>query len=345
MQYPNKYYAELGGRVINNPVLKMKEGEVCFYQEKASSFTTTTTTTKSKPTGGKTSFFWTPWVMGIKRTGKTVTTTTETRQDYYGGMLFITNMRMVFQCKVDAFDLMITQIKSVKQYSNGIEVISGRKSYKVMTSDLKTVLHVIDLINKAQTSKEGPVEGPEYGVAHTSPSTTSENELPFGWYTKNEAFIKPRDSRLYELSSAAFHSISVDEEKKNIKAYLTYFAEYKKECSSKGKYFKLYFEQMHMKFDEKKYSSPTQRFEDRLKEIEENYDVLVQEEVEARLSLQTLDDDLMDMIKSNPGILQSELVKQFPECVKPEVTERLYFWAKDGKIRREKNGRSYSLYA
>ena len=43
MQYPNKYYAELGGRVINNPVLKMKEGEVCFYQEKASSFTTTTT--------------------------------------------------------------------------------------------------------------------------------------------------------------------------------------------------------------------------------------------------------------------------------------------------------------
>lgn len=59
-----------------------------------------------------------------------------------------------------------------------------------------TVLYVTDLINKAQTSKEGPVEGPEYGVAHTSPSTTSENELPFGWYTKNEAFIKPRDSRL-----------------------------------------------------------------------------------------------------------------------------------------------------
>lgn len=50
-----------------------------------------------------------------------------------------------------------------------------------------------------------------------------------------------------------------------------YYAEYKIECSSKGKYFKLYFEQM-------------------------------------------------------------------------QVTERWYFWAKDGKIRRKKNGRSYRLY-
>ena len=343
MQYPNKYYAELGRRVISNPSLKMKAGEVCFYQEKATSFTTTTTS-KSKPTGGKTSFFWTPWVMGIKRTGKTVTTTTETRQDYYSGTLFITNMRIVFQCKVDAFDLLITQIKSVKQYNNGIEVISGRTSYKVMTSDLKTVLHVIDLINKAQTSKEGPVEGLEYGVVSDVPGSKSEEELPFGWYTKNEAFIKPRDSHLFDLLNAVIHSKSIDEEKKNTKDYLAYFEEYKKECNSKGKYFKLYFEQMHMIYDEKKYSSPTQRYEDRLKEIEENYDVLIQEEIETRLALQTLDNDLMTAIKENPGILQSELVKQFPQCIKHEVTERLYVWAKEGKIKREKNGRSYSLY-
>ena len=122
MQYPNKYYAELAERIISNPSLRMKEGEVCFYQETASSFKTTTTTT------------------------------TETRQNYYSGMLFITNMRMVFQCQVDSFDLLITQIKSVKQYSNGFEVISGRKSYKVMTDDMQGVLYVIDLINKAQTT-------------------------------------------------------------------------------------------------------------------------------------------------------------------------------------------------
>jgi len=343
MQYPNKYYAELGGRVISNSTLQLKEGEVCFYEADARSFTTTTTTTKSKPAGGKWSFFWTPWVAGVKHTGKTVTTTTETRQDYYAGRLYITNMRMVFKCQVDAFDLMITQIKSVKQYNNGIEVISGRKSFKVMTNDLKDVLHVIDLINKAQTSKEGPVEGPEYGANNNS-NTSSGTELPFGWYSKNEAFVKPRDSKLYELLSAASSCSSIDEEKVRIQEYLDYFESYKKECASKGKHFKIYFDEMHMQYDAKKYSSPTQKQEERLKYIEENYDILKQEEIEKKLSLQTLEEDIINAIKSNPGVLQSELVKQFPECVKGDVTEKLYFWAREEKIRREKNGRSYSLY-
>lgn len=229
MQYPNKYYAELGGRVISNSTLQLKEGEVCFCEVDAHSFTTTTTTTKSKPIGGKWSFFWTPWVAGMKHTGKTVTTTTETRQDYYAGRLYITNMRMVFKCQVDAFDLILTQIKSVKQYNNGIEVISGRKSFKVMTDDLKDVLHVIDFINKAQTSKEGPVEGPEYGAINNS-NTSSGTELPFGWYSKNESFVKPRDSKLCELLVATSSCASIDEEKARIQEYLDYFESYKKEC-------------------------------------------------------------------------------------------------------------------
>lgn len=344
MQYPNRYYAELASMIISNPPIKLREGEVCFYCNNASSFTTITTTKKGKPTGGKTSFFWTPWVMGVKRTGKTVTTTTETHQEYYPGMLYITNMRMIFECQVDAFNLFITNIKCVKQYRNGIEVISGRKSYKVMTNDLPSVLHTIELINKAQTSKEDPVEVPEYEEKSTGVGEESINKLPFGWYTKNEAFIKPRDARLYELSKAAYTSNTIDEEKNNIKTYLLYFDEYKNECKAQGKNFEIYFNQMHMKYDEKKYNRPNQKFEERLKEIEENYDILIQEEVERRLALQSIDDDLMNAIRNNPGIIQSELIKKFPECVKSDVSEKLYFWAKEGKIRREKSGRSYSLY-
>jgi len=64
-----------------------------------------------------------------------------------------------------------------------------------MPDELNSVLHVIELINIAQTSKEGPVEGPEYGAANNAKAEKKEDELPFGWYAKNEAFIRPRDSQ------------------------------------------------------------------------------------------------------------------------------------------------------
>lgn len=51
----------------------------------------------------------------------------------------------------------------------------------------------------------------------------------------------------------------------------------------------------------------------------------------------------MDIIKSNPGILQKDIYKQFDVTVKPDIQEILYFLGKNGKILREKVGNSYSL--
>ena len=53
MQYPNRYYAELGARVIPNPQILLNPGEVCFYQGPARSEHITKTTTKGKTQGGK----------------------------------------------------------------------------------------------------------------------------------------------------------------------------------------------------------------------------------------------------------------------------------------------------
>lgn len=53
---------------------------------------------------------------------------------------------------------------------------------------------------------------------------------------------------------------------------------------------------------------------------------------------------LKDYLIANPGVIQSELYKQFPQYDKNEISNALYWWEKDGKIRREKNGRSYALY-
>ena len=65
---------------------------------------------------------------------------------------------------------------------------------------------------------------------------------------------------------------------------------------------------------------------------------------------------LIPFIKSNPGILQSDISKQFPimnwaelyqyirAVSREDISYALYFAAKQGKISRTKKGRSYELY-
>lgn len=65
---------------------------------------------------------------------------------------------------------------------------------------------------------------------------------------------------------------------------------------------------------------------------------------------------LIPLVKSNPGILQSDISKQFPtmdwselyqytrEISREDISYALYFAAKQGKISRTKRGRSYELY-
>lgn len=148
-QYPNTYYEQLAQMVIGNPSIPVNNGEVCFYQGKAKSYKVITQI-KETPKK-KTSLLLTPWFVGVKRKTN-VEAKQETKNEYYTGQLYVTNMRMVFRCQVDAFDLMIPAITSVNQHKDGIRVISGMSSYDVMTSNVKQVLHIIDLMNKAQTA-------------------------------------------------------------------------------------------------------------------------------------------------------------------------------------------------
>lgn len=180
-QYPNQYYAELAGMIIKSPSLTMKAGEVCFYEGKAKSYQVVSKIIEKPKT--KTSFFWTPWFAGVKRK-KEVEVHQEQETEYYKGILYITNMRLVFKCKVDAFDIMIPNITSVNQYRDGIRVISGRNAYDVMTSDVKCVLHIIDIMNKAFTEQENgststtasAPKAPTSSAATSAATTKSRND-------------------------------------------------------------------------------------------------------------------------------------------------------------------------
>jgi len=162
MEYPNQYYAELAGLIIKSPSLTMKQGEVCFYEGKAKSYQVVTSLVEKPKT--KTSLFITPWFGGIRRK-KEIQVSEKTNTEYYKGTLYITNMRLVFKCKVDAFDLMIPTVSSVKQYRDGVRVISGTRSFDVMTSDVRQVLHIVELMNNAFTAQE---EAPARPSANTN---------------------------------------------------------------------------------------------------------------------------------------------------------------------------------
>lgn len=182
-QYPNQYYAELAGMILKSPSLAMKDGEVCFYEGKAKSYQVVTKIVEKPKT--KTSFFWTPWFAGVKRK-KEVEVRQEQDTEYYKGTLYITNMRLVFKCKVDAFDLMIPTVTSVNQHRDGIRVISGRNAYDVMTSDVKQILHVMEIMNKAFEAQENNTET---ASASTSKSSTSTAEASINSRSRNDDYI------------------------------------------------------------------------------------------------------------------------------------------------------------
>lgn len=72
--------------------------------------------------------------------------------------------------------------------------------------------------------------------------------------------------------------------------------------------------------------------------------VEMQKEYELKQKLlSTLPSDLMDFLKDNNGILQLDVYKHFRPVVKSEIQSLLYEWDKNGKINREKSGRSYKI--
>ena len=179
-----------------------------------------------------------------------------------------------------------------------------------------------------------------------------DGELPWGWYYAKQDFIKPRDEKLYELSAKASKVNSIDEEIECLEKLIKYYNEYKDECFSKDECFQKYFTDMHMKC----HNSRNSCFEfvepniERLNYIKANYHTLLLKEKQVKEAadkkrnlLKNLDSEIMDAIKNNPNIIQSDLYKMFDPLLKDDISEKIYFWAKDGKIKREKSGRSYKL--
>ena len=182
-----------------------------------------------------------------------------------------------------------------------------------------------------------------------------DGELPWGWVSAYADFYGPRDAKLYELSSNASHAKNIDDERNCLITLIEFYEQYKEECIAKGECFYKYFSDMHMHCHNSR--NPDFEFvapsKERLSYINENYDSLIKEQQKNfanEKKKQTLLNDtdlnkaIKDIIINNPGILQSDVYKMFDSLLKDSVSEWLYFSAKNGKIKREKAGRTYQLF-
>lgn len=165
------------------------------------------------------------------------------------------------------------------------------------------------------------------------------------WQLENHEVLRSVDDKLGELSVAAHNAKLIDDKIAAIEACILFFEEYKGDSYKRGKYYKRYFDEMWMHCHNSK--NPDYCFVDPLKaelnRLKENYDMLKEKECRHENCSAGLSDQLRDFLRKNNSILQREVYRNFDESVKSDIQEILYFWSKEGIIRRTKSGSTYQI--
>lgn len=69
-----------------------------------------------------------------------------------------------------------------------------------------------------------------------------DGELPFGWYSHNQDYLKPYEDELTRLASAIYSST---DKKQSLLNYFEYLEKFKQDCKSKDECFEYYFAWMY----------------------------------------------------------------------------------------------------
>lgn len=161
-------------------------------------------------------------------------------------------------------------------------------------------------------------------------------ELPIGWRYENRSLIEPMEMiRRYLLEKY------IEEKAKGVlakyaafKSYVSYLVDLQKSCADKGECFAKWFNDL--------VCDPIllDNYKADLKSMEDNIEELLKKEK----VIKKLKEDLLEIIKEEPGVVQSELYKRFDAELKTDISNELYWFSTKGVITREKSGRSYKLF-
>lgn len=165
---------------------------------------------------------------------------------------------------------------------------------------------------------------------------TAEGELPWSWASHNKEFTEKIGGEY-----SYFLNLWLDARTKSprelysaLKSFVLFLKDAESLCKSKGECFEFWYYQI--------LSSPDYlgKRENELNELTANLDEL-QQIYEKK---QDLFPAVVNLLKANDGILQSEFKQLFDEPFQNDVTSILYNLHKEGKLERIKEGRTYILH-
>lgn len=204
---------------------------------------------------------------------------------------------------------------------------------------------------KSESDKSRPVQSTPNPPSHSSSQrkkTQSNFEdiynsnIPYEWYQQNRSFLESMRKKYGNLLDRWANSRNINTspkiQLKNLSEFVSFMDEELLICKQKGEYYEAWFYQ---------YLTTPDYIEKRRSELQnlaENIEDLQAKFEKRKNELVDLDARIIQALKQNDGILQSEFAKLFDVSVKNDVCEKLYFMEKNGDLQRIKSGKSYILH-
>ena len=162
---------------------------------------------------------------------------------------------------------------------------------------------------------------------------TADGGLPWGWVSYYKKFTDQQEKKIDTKWKAVHTATSTQEKLDAFNRYFDTVAKVGVLCKKTGEcHYKWFCENI---LESVWYSEQIDKYE-RFKA--EAPDLIKREEL-----LSALDSDIMNKLRENNGILQSDFLKLFDPVVKKDVSDFLYKAEKERTIKRTKSGRSYIL--
>ena len=162
------------------------------------------------------------------------------------------------------------------------------------------------------------------------------NDLPFGWASHNGEFTQKIGSE-----HSYFFKMWLDARQKSpkelypaLKSFVLYLEDAENLCKSKGECFEFWYYEIIASKDY------IQERKQELEYLTENLDYMQ----DIYIKKQNLKPTIIELLKDNDGILQSEFKHLFDEPFHSEVSHILYQMQQEGEIERIKSGKSYILH-
>lgn len=166
--------------------------------------------------------------------------------------------------------------------------------------------------------------------------------IPYDWYSRNKSFLEPMRKKYGFLLEQWADSRNIDTSPQtqlnNLSEFVNFMDESLRICKQKGRYFEAWFYQYlaDPNYIEKR-RSDLQNLTENIEDLQAKFD-------KRKKELVNLDARIVQALKENDGILQSEFSKLFDASVRNDVRGKLYFMEKSGALQRIKSGKSYILH-